>query len=296
MTNPSPQLESWMNEMIGTLLANAEQPQLDRFEILFSGDDQVERLRVLRLEERGETPHELPAIFSKVVHLVCEQHSQTLPSGASLRYAIQAYRAQQDSQPEATFYYVLTGTLMLAQPAGSSPAAAQGQLIRHNENLHQMMVNLVHSIGGRLAQDLQEERTARKAAEQRSHEVFALREQLLDRQHERNLEAKREERESETKQQLLSLITSLAPVVLSRLAPKGEKAPAIAAAHPAVLRDQAVRQIIAGLSGDELGKIMQCVEPGTQAALLPLIDTYESPPAPHSSAAPVPPAAKTPEN
>ena len=159
-----------------------------------------------------------------------------------------------------------------------------------------MRARAARPIGGRLAQDLQEERTARKAAEQRSHEVFALREQLLDRQHERNLEAKREERESETKQQLLSLITSLAPVVLSRLAPKGEKAPAIAAAHPAVLRDQAVRQIIAGLSGDELGKIMQCVEPGTQAALLTLIDTYERPPAPHSSAAPGPPAAKTPEN
>jgi len=296
MTNsPTPQLESWMNEMIGTLLADREHPMLDRFEILFSGDDQVERLRVLRLEERPEPPHELAPLLAKVVHAVCEQHAQTIPAGASLRYGILAFRREGDNLPEATFYHVLSGSLLLTQPAGSSPAAAQGQLIRHNENLHQMMVNLVHSIGGRLAADLQDERLARKAAEARAHEIVGLREQLLDRQHERNLEAKREERDAETKQQLLGLFTTFAPVLLARLAPKNEKTPPIAATHPAVLRDEAARRIIASIDGDDLGKIIGAVKPATQAALLQLIDTYERPPAP-SPAASATPAAKPPEN
>jgi hypothetical protein len=292
MSAPSPQLESWMNEMVGTLLSNTDHPQLDRFEVLFAGDDHIERLRVLRVEDTpGELDaSELPALFARGVHAVCEQHAQTLPSGTPLRYAVQAYRAPADTTPEASFYLVLQGALLLAQPAGSSPAAAQGQLIRHNENLHALAMNLMNAVAGRLTQDLEQERLARQAAERRTQEVFALREQLLDRQHERNLEAAREERDAQTKQQLLELVKALAPVVLSRLAPRAPNAPEPELSHPAVLRDQAVRRIIAGLSADELQKIIVSVKPGTQAALLELIDTYEKSPAAG------PPAAKTPEN
>lgn len=296
MANPSPQLETWMNELLGTLLASDKTPQLDRFEVLFAGDDQVERLRVLRVEDRPEEAVlELGGVFARLVQQTCEQHAQTVPAGASLRYAVQAFRSPTDVTPEAAFYLVLTGALLLAQPTGSTPAAAQGQLIRHNETLHSMMMNMVQSVAGRLARDLEEERNARQAAERRAHEVFALREQLLDRQHERSMEAQREERDAQAKSQLLSLVVQLAPAVLARLAPKGSEPSALTdAAHPAVLRDRVVANLVKGLSAEEIQKIVTSVKPATQAVLLQLIDTYEQ----DLSAAPSkPPAsAQPPEN
>lgn len=275
---PPASLQEWLTDTSGVLaLTNGnidEGGAISRYEIWHAGDDGMERLRVLRLEDRGEELSEIPAIFAAEVQKTCEQHAITLPSGTSLRYAIQAFRAKDDTTPESVHYIVLIGS-MLAVQTGGSVSAERGQLIRHNEALHHMMMNMVQGVAGRLSRDLEEERNARQAAERRYSEVIALREEVLDRKHERQLEAAQAAHDAARQDALLQMVMTLAPAVISRLGKSSVPAAVDAPdASSAVLRDQAVSGIVNGLSVDQIQKIAMAIPPEGQIAFLELVQSY----------------------
>lgn len=265
-------LQEWFLTALRTLVPESGQDgAMHRVELWFHGDDQHERIRIFRMEDRDESLSEMPLTLAGEIERATNQHATTMPNGISLRYAVQAYRGRDDTVPETTHYMVVTGT-MLPNP-GNTQASERGQMIRHNENLHHMMMNLVNSVAGRLSRDLDEERNARQAAERRFSEVILLREEMLDRKHERELEAAREAREAAQKESMLAMVASLAPALIAKLG-SGKSSDAQDVPQDAVLRDRAIGSVINSMTADEIQAVAMAVKPERQAALLELIDAY----------------------
>lgn len=269
---PPPSLQEWLAETSGVLVPGVDESGLIfQYELWHANEDGSERLKVIRIEDRREDLEALPAALAMELYRTCEQHALTLPSGMPLRYAVRAFRGKDDVIPEAVHYVTLAGSL-LSVTNGTGVAAERGQLIRHNETLHNMMMQLVQGVAGRLSRDLEAERDARIASERRYGEVLLLREELIDRKHERELEIARENNAAERQKALLEMLSSFAPVILSKLASAkpGEEA----AVKAAMLRDQAVSRIVNGLGAEEIGKLATMMKPETQAAFLALIEAY----------------------
>ncbi len=274
-------LEVWIRETLSTVDQSGDDESpgvMHRFEVWHAGEDTHERLRVFRIADRNEALPEMSEPLAADVLKVCEQHAVTLSQGTHLRYSVQAWRSVKDAAAEAVHYIVLTGTA-LTPAAGTSIAAERGQLIRHNETLHTMMMNMVNSLAGRLSRDLEDEREARREAERNYGSVIRLREEMLDRKAERELEMMRESRDAEQKGKMLDMIGSFAPVVLAKLAGAGGTT---AVPEVVKLRDEAVGNIMRKLTPEEIQAIAMNVRPEIQAAFLELVNAWDPPPQPQS--------------
>jgi len=265
---PNPTLATWVGELFQNLQGKGGLP--DRFEVWYAGDDGHERLNTLRIDERTEDEADLPALFVQDIWKDCEAHAATLPNGTLCRYAIQVFRDKDDRTPEATHHTLCTGSAQSLLALGSSVAAERGQLIRHNETLHGFMMTMTQAMSGRLARDLEDERMARRAAERRVGEVSEMREQLLDRQHERRMEEQREERSNQRLESILATLAALAPAVLARL---GTNKPSDEASR-AMLRDRVVGQIMNNLNSEDIQRIAMSLRPELQPAFLEVLASY----------------------
>ncbi len=268
MSQPNPTLYTWVNEICGNLQGEGGLP--DRFECWYAGDDGHERLNTLRLNDRREDPVDFAQAITTDIWKICEQHAATMNAGAMSRYAIQVFRNEHDKLPEATHHVLLTGQAQNMLAIGSSISAERGQLIRHNEALHGFAMSLMQGVSGRLARDLEDERSARRRAEQQVVDVSQMREELLDRKHEREMEALKEARSSQRLDQILQTLAALAPAVLSRL---GNNKPSDEASR-AMLRDRAVSTLMNRLGVEDIQRIAMGLSPELQPAFLELLSSY----------------------
>lgn len=274
-------LENWIRETIATVDQSPDEDSgavLHRFEVWHAGEDSHERLRIFRIADRNEALAEMGESLAGDIMRVCEQHAITLPAGTHLRYSVQAWRGAKDQAAEAVHYLVLSGTAM-TPAAGSSIAAERGQLIRHNETLHTMMMNMVNSLAGRLSRDLEDEREQRRESERKFSEVVRMREDMLDRKLERELEMMREQRDAAQKEKMLEMISNFAPVVLAKMSgaqmPQGSPVPELVR-----LRDEAVGNVMRKLTPEEIQGIAMAVRPEIQAAFLELVNAWDPPSSP----------------
>lgn len=267
---PNPTLFTWINEICGNLQGEDGLP--DRFEVWYAGDDGHERLHTFRINERREDHTAIPQVLTTEVWKVCEGHAATMSPGASVRYAVQCYRSDSDKMPESTHFLLLAGSAVNQMQLGASVASERGQLIRHNEALHGFAMTLMQSLSGRLARDLEDERNARMRAEAQVREVQAMKEDLLDRQHQRMLEARRAEKSEERMNMLLNLASTLAPAIITRLNTNAQKPNEVMARS--MMRDQAVGHLLNNLQGPDIEQLVTNLRPELRPALLELLSSY----------------------
>lgn len=248
-----------------------------------SADAQAQKLDTVRIRvgDRALEPDEVVAHLLRVARADADSHSLS-GGGLVQRYALLAYRAGAEN-PESTWPFVIRGADPPRSVADSmgpseppSDRGAMAQLMRLVDTFARMQTATYEVTHGMLARQLAESERRREGAEARALDTATLHQRLMDRTHERALEAARVEASIARQQQLWTLVSSYAPVVFGGLP---------GADRTAVL-GRATLDFARSMDAAEANAISSVLSPERRAALarvLELAATSDSPPTPPNS-------------
>jgi hypothetical protein len=143
--------------------------------------------------------------------------------------------------------------------------------MRHDENMHRIMMSTSEALFGRMANELNRETTRRLAAEEMVLTVREHEQELLDRKMERDLRMAREVHNAKFLAELAGLVTSMAPLLVAKLIAGNDKT--IAQSAP-IGRDLAIQNFLKTLDQTKFMGIMQLLEPTQQMTLMEIYKSY----------------------
>lgn len=271
--------------------------------------DAGEKLATVRMEDRPED-EEADDLCQELWDMARED-AETRPQGSQQRYVVQAFRGMQ-TQPDDSKAFLIEGAAISHMLGGNTePPNERGRIaqdLRHSDNLHGLVVRLCESTSGSLARALEEERKTNQGLRSEQLKLYAIQQELLDRQHERDMERREREKKDERLESLLTTATSLLPMVVSHLltpkasgslppgqAPPGDQSPgspgspgsqsppspppaAAASASPAAARDMATKSLLASLKPEQINAIFESLDPNQTAALMEIYKSHRDAP------------------
>lgn len=177
-----------------------------------------ERLATFEMADRDDD--EDPDDLAQEIWDEAEEDAATRPTGSLERYVVQAYRGD-TREPDEQKSFTTRGKLVTALTGNSTePPTPRGELMqamRERNDMHALVMRLCEGTAGSAALQLQREREENQRLREVAFEYEKLRQQLLDRSLERDIQRKDAEQAAQQNQMLLGTLLQLAPVVLSRL-------------------------------------------------------------------------------
>ncbi len=214
---------------------------------------------------------------AQVLYQSAQHDSETRTSGVPQRYSVLAYRHEDSREPEASYPFVIkTNTARALIGGDTEPPTDKGVLshyMRHDENLHRIMVNSTESMLIRLNSEVEFERKRRMLAEQTSLQLTEKTQELLDRSSERRINEARAVQHDKHVSELMGVVVAMLPMLAAKLLgigdPKGETSQLSGAT-----RDIAVRKMLKNLSSEETTKLVKSLEPHNQLVFFELYKSF----------------------
>jgi hypothetical protein len=275
MAAATPALIKWLTRMLSE---PAEDEQITRFELLHKVEgERTERLDAWQNPNDGtRAPDEL----AREIQDTAERDLEARASGQPQRYIVCAYRGD-DPEPAAQHAFLLRPTVQLGKRAeDSEPPTDKGVIahfLRHDENVHRLLLSSSDSLVGKLANEVDRERTARVKAEELNWSMFEKYQLLLDKEQERRIEEAKELMKARRVDELMGVVTALIPILATRFLGGVQPGAALPPAAPALAspelvdpKDRAVREFFARLSETEVSSILGSLSSSNQIALAEL--------------------------
>lgn len=264
MTAPDPKLTPWLLKHLRELNGQGSVTRVELYQALEGAP--VQRLLLTNVSE-GVDAHELT---QEIWDTAC-QDASTRSGGSTQRYVVATFQ-DEDPAPLAQMPFIMPGGTpgVLTTAAPNDDKAERGMLIKHTENMHRLVIeqNTYHT--NLLRNELEAERRLRTGYEENAMKTFEMMQTLMDRQHERLMESKREESKEARHQQLLGLLMSAAPLLLAQvMGGAGLKGAGIA-------RDEGIREFLKGLSEKEINGIIGSLNPANAMVLMELYKSYSA--------------------
>jgi len=276
MAAPSPALIKWLTRFLSDL---TEDGPVTRFELLHKIEgESADRLEVWQhSQEKSREPEEL----AQEVQDAAERDMGSRTTGQPQRYVVCVYRAD-SAQHESQHAFQLRPPLHFAKRGeDSEPPTEKGivaHFMRHDENVHRLFVSSGEALIGRLATEVERERSARVKAEELNWSMFEKYQGLLDREQQRRVEEAKELMKARRVDELMGVVTALLPILATRFL--GGQQPALAL-QPGVTnalpapetidpKDAAVRHFFSRLSETEISSVLGCLASSNQIALAEL--------------------------
>lgn len=285
---------------------------ISRIELYHSIEGHMgERLATFEMADRNDD--EDPDDLAQEIWDEAEEDASTRPTGSIERYVVQLFRGD-TREPDEQKSFTTRGKLVTGLiGSGSEPPTPTGERwaeMRRTNDLHALVVRMCEATAGSAAIQLQREREENQRLREVGFKYEQLRQDLLDRSLERDIQRKDAEAASQQNQMLLSTLLQLAPVVLSRLLqpapPPGASqplhpaaaaaqtpAPAAAAStpsasaassppsdsHPALVRDAMIAKLLESLQLSQMQQLLGSLDDAQKQAFLALYTSYrEHPP------------------
>jgi hypothetical protein len=264
---PSPTFVKWLTKHLADL---TEAGIITRFELIHKIESEhAERLDIWRNDaDSGHAPQEL----AQEIQDAAERDAQSRTSGQPQRYVVYAYRGT-EAMHESQHAFLVKATF---QPArfgeDSEPATEKGVIshyMRHDENVHRLLMSAGDSLLGKLAADLERERACRVKAEELNWSMTEKYQTLLDREHERRVDEAKELMRARRLDELMGVATALLPIFATKFLGSGsaQEVKRIESTDP---KDAAIRRFFANLSETEISGVLGCLSGANQIALAEL--------------------------
>lgn len=228
-----------------------------------------EKLETFMVSDDNESEDLASRLYDAALH-----DSETRMSGAPQRYSVLGYRKLEARDHECQYPFVIRqASTQNMMGSGTEPPTDKGvtaHYMRHDENMHRLMLQGSEAMMGRLANELQRETARRVSAEDQVLKVREHEQELLDRKMERELRFGRELHNAKFLADLGGLVTSLAPLIVGKLLAGKES---IGTAAP-LGRDLSIQKFMKTLDQDKIMKIMAALDPAQQVTLFELYQSY----------------------
>lgn len=267
MSFPSPTFVKWLTKHLADL---TEAGIITRFELIHKIESEhAERLDIWRNDaDSGHAPQEL----AQEIQDAAERDAQSRTSGQPQRYVVYAYRGTEEMH-ESQHAFLVKATF---QPArfgeDSEPATEKGVIshyMRHDENVHRLLMSAGDSLLGKLAADLERERACRVKAEELNWSMTEKYQTLLDREHERRVDEAKELMRARRLDELMGVATALLPIFATKFLGSGT-AQEVKRMETTDPKDAAIRRFFANLSETEISSVLGCLSGANQIALAEL--------------------------
>jgi len=264
---PSPTFVKWLTKHLADL---TEAGIITRFELIHKIESEhAERLDIWRNDaDSGHAPQDL----AQEVQDAAERDAQSRTSGQPQRYVVYAYRGTEEMH-ESQHAFLVKATF---QPArfgeDSEPATEKGVIshyMRHDENVHRLLMSAGDSLLGKLAADLERERACRVKAEELNWSMTEKYQTLLDREHERRVDEAKELMRARRLDELMGVATALLPIFATKFLGSGA-AQEVKRMETTDPKDAAIRRFFANLSETEISSVLGCLSGANQIALAEL--------------------------
>jgi hypothetical protein len=275
MAAPTPALIKWLTRFLSEVIDDGP---VTRFELLHKIEgERTERLDVWQNPSDGaRAPDEL----AREIQDTAERDLDARTSGQPQRYILCAHRGD-ELEPAAQHAFLLRPTVQLGKRAeDSEPPTDKGVIahfLRHDENVHRLLLSSSDSLVGKLANEVDRERTARIKAEELNWSMFEKYQLLLDKEQERRIEEAKELMKARRVDELMGVVTALIPILATRFLGGAQPGAAPPQALPAVAppelvdpKDRAVREFFARLSENEISSVIAGLSSSNQIALAEL--------------------------
>lgn len=275
MAAPTPALIKWLTRFLSEL---TEDGPIARFELLHKVEgERTERLDVWQNpSDEARAPDEL----AREIQDTAESDLSARTSGQPQRYIVCAYRGE-DTDPAAQHAFLLRPAMQLGKRGeDTEPPTDKGAIahfLRHDENVHRLLLSSSDSLVGKLASEVDRERTARIKAEELNWSMFEKYQLLLDKEQERRIEEAKELMKARRVDELMGVVTALIPILATRFLGGVPPGPALPSAMPALAspelvdpKDRAVREFFARLSETEISSVLGSLSSSNQIALAEL--------------------------
>lgn len=263
-------LLKWLKRQILDIHVGDEEPQpLCRLDLVHTIEGEgFEKLETMRVTDDTDIE-----TVSKEIYDAAEHDASTRTSGSLQRYVVLAFRdSSERALHESSHSFVIrTNTAKLLMGGDSEPPTEKGAVahyMRHDENMHRLMMSTNEALFGRVASELTRETGRREKAEARVDEMKEHEQELLDRKFERELARARELQQAKFFAELTGLVTTVAPLVLGRLLAGKESVMAPNA------RDLAIQQFLKTIDATQFKGIMEALKPPQQIALMEVYQSY----------------------
>lgn len=265
----SPDAVKWLTLQIADLTSRGP---ITRFELYHTVEETpAERIQVFNLdEEESSDPEELGGAIWEMA----ENDAGTRAMGTPQRYVIWSFRGDNEEMDSQYSFNIRGKQMTHAYDGESSEPATErghtGQMMRHNESMHRMMMLMTDATAGRLAGELQQERKRREEVENKMLETMKLHQELLDRKADRDLTEAKEAAKARRHDELMGFFLSMAPLVMSQF--MGHKG--MGGTASAAMRDTAIGKILKGLSQEEAMAVLGALKGQNQLAFMELYKSY----------------------
>lgn len=214
-----------------------------------------------------EIPEEIPdtdiGVLARELENECQNDAEGI--GALQRYAIVAKRA--DGKEIGRF--VLRARPEEDDYAGGfdddgNTKALVSQQMRHTEAIMRVSVSSMGQILGNLFEALSRSQERERLYSDKHLEMLKLTEELMDRSHEREMEAKEQEFKQDLAFQAVDQIKPMLPVIAAKL--MGKKAD---------IGDMAIKSFLESLSPEQLAGLRDILTPEQSELVMSIIDTLQ---------------------
>ena len=141
------------------------------------------------------TPRHVPQELAQEIQDAAERDAQSRTSGQPQRYVVFAYRGTEAMHESQHAFLVKVDVPLARFGDDSEPATEKGVIshyMRHDENVHRLLMSAGDALLGKLAVDLERERACRVKAEELNWSMIEKYQTLLDREHERRVDEAKE--------------------------------------------------------------------------------------------------------
>lgn len=263
-------LVKWLKRQSLDIHMGDEEPKpLCRLDLVHTIEGEgFEKLETARVTDDTDIEQVANEIYSSAEH-----DASTRTSGSIQRYVVLAFRDSSDrALHESSHSFVIrTNTAKLLIGGDSEPPTEKGvtaHYMRHDENMHRVMLQVTEAFSGRIAGELARETAKRERLEERNDKLKEREEELLDRKFEREMSRARELQQAKFFAELAGLVTTVAPLVLGRLLAGKE---AVMAPNA---RDLAIQKFLKGLGEGEIKGILGALKPAQQISLMEIYQSY----------------------
>jgi hypothetical protein len=248
---------------------DAEATRLCRLDLVHTIEGEgFEKLESIRVNDDSDIERIAEEIYSAAAH-----DSDTRTSGQTQRYSVLAFRdSSERALHESSYAFIIrSNQAKLLIGGDSEPPTDKGvtaHYMRHDENMHRLMLQGSEALFGRIGSELQRETARRIEAEARNDKLKEREEELLDRKLERELQRANALQQSRFFAELAGLVTTVAPLVLGRLLAGKE---AVMAPNA---RDLAIQKFLKSLGQEEVKGVLGSLKPPQQIALMEIYQSY----------------------
>lgn len=262
---PEESIQKFISRQIGLVFESAS---VCRFDLLHASPESAERLQMLPFVPQETRPEEL----ATEIYELAQADARSRVSSTPERYGVTAHVEGQE-EPVAQMSFVIAPTTgrfgnLFENSEEPNQKGQTGQLMRHTERMHQMMLQMTDVTLGRLMQENLQLRGELDKYRSRENETRELYDAALDAKEERELRQASAVMRAKRIDQMGGLLVSIAPALLASLfKSKGLPAAADTAAT------SAIKQFMGELSETEIKGVLSALSPTHQMAL---IEVYRS--------------------